>query len=127
MLEDCKSMGKEKLRVRLYWFLNVDAFSTICVAMILLALHFPEYWPLRIAAPASLLCLVGGMAFTSIFYEHMGWDKERIPPKSVKDVWRYITIILCLLSALKILTVGLPKNEHTKCNRSGGDHVVKPV
>jgi hypothetical protein len=93
-------MDKEKFRLRLYWFLNVDAIGSICIVVVLWTRLSPRYFPLMIVAPSAIVCLLGAMAYRARFYARMGWDKERIPPKSVKTFWRYFTVILLFLFAL---------------------------
>jgi hypothetical protein len=93
-------MVKERFRLRLYWFLNVDAIGSICIVVLLWTRRFPRYFPLIIVGPFAFVCVLGAEAYRDRFYTRMGWDKERIPPKSVKTFWRYFTMILLFLYAL---------------------------
>ena len=91
-------MGKERFRLRLYWFLNVDAFGIFCLAVFLLTRFFSRYFPMIIVGPSVLACVLGAEAYRDRFYARMGWDKERM--KSVKKFWRYFDMVLLFLFVL---------------------------
>jgi hypothetical protein len=91
---------KGKLRLRLYWFLNEKAISWICLAVMWWSFLFPRYLPLRIVVPSGLVCAAGSHIYRNRFFKRMGWDKERIPWKTIKMFWRLIFIILLLLALL---------------------------
>ncbi len=101
-------MGKTTFRFRLYWFLNGEATGTVSIAIILLSVHLPKYFPFGSTTALAMLCLIGGMACRSWCYTRMGWDKERIPTEAVRNVWRFISVILLLLSVLWIRFMGIP-------------------
>ena len=103
-----KTMGKEKHRLRLYWLINANAISPLCIGVLLLSMLLPRYLPWKIVAPSAFLCSLGALAYGDRFYALIGWDKERIPVKSIEKFWNLIIIVQLFLFVLWVNLIGLP-------------------
>jgi hypothetical protein len=103
-----KTMGREKDRLRLYWLLNANAIGTFCISALLLSMLLPRYLPWKIVSPSAILCSIGAMVYGDRFYALFGWDKERIPVKSIAKFWYLMIYIQLLLFVLWVKLIGLP-------------------